>query len=493
MPSEPIIDSTKLGFQFDNTYARLPEILFTRLAAIPVAAPQIMIFNDALAKNLGLDFSSIHAAEQAALLSGNLSIKDSEPLAQAYAGHQYGHFTLLGDGRALLLGEHITPQNKRVDIQFKGSGQTPYSRQGDGRAALAPMLREYIISEAMHALGIPTTRGLAVVTTGEQVYRETPLLGAILTRVAGSHIRVGTFEYAAIQKDKPLLETLIDYTLHRHYPNAQPAENKALALLNAIIESQTDLITHWMRVGFIHGVMNTDNMALSGETIDYGPCAFMDTYDPATVFSSIDRYGRYAYANQPKIAQWNIAVLATTLLPCLHDNIDKAVALAENTVNKFSTLYQQKWLSMMRSKLGLVDQHADDARLIQDLLTWMQQNKADYTLTFYDLMTKACANNQHYDDIIFQQWHRRWTNRLGQNERALSESLRLMRRNNPVVIPRNHQVEQALKAISTEGDSKPLYDLLDVLKSPYQEHPNARHYQSPPTPSERVYQTFCGT
>ena len=452
----------------------------------------MVIFNAPLATDIGLDVSDRSSDAQAALFSGNNMPKGSEPLAQAYAGHQYGHFTMLGDGRAIVWGEQITPSGQRLDIQFKGSGPTPYSRGGDGRAALGPMLREYIISEAMHALNIPTTRSLAVVTNGEQVYRETPLPGAILTRVASSHIRVGTFQYAALQQDRETIQALLDYTIKRHPPHIEEKQNKPLSLLKAVIEKQAELITHWMRVGFIHGVMNTDNMALSGETIDYGPCAFMDAYASGTVFSSIDHMGRYAYANQPAIAQWNLARLAETLLPLLDDDSEKAKEIAEEAINGFGAVYKEKSLSMLRAKVGLFGEHAEDESLITDLLDWMQRQDADYTNTFRDLTNEAPPKGEPYDGDTFKEWYARWQARLAKNMEPLESSLSLMRANNPVVIPRNHKVEQVLDA-ATNGDLQPLKDLLATLQEPYKTRSDLNPYQSPPKPEERVHQTFCGT
>ncbi len=483
---------TAAGFHFDNTYARLPETLYTKLAPAPAAAPEIVILNDRLAAGMGLDFSGMNAEEQAALFSGNALPEGAEPLAQAYAGHQFGSFTMLGDGRAHVWGEHITPDGGRFDIQFKGSGRTPYSRMGDGRAALGPMLREYLISEAMHALNIPTTRSLAVVKTGEDVARETMLPGAVLTRVASSHIRVGTFEYAAARQDIELLQTLVDYTLERHFPALAEQENKALALLEAVSERQADLVTHWMRAGFIHGVMNTDNMALSGETIDYGPCAFMDAFHPATVFSSIDMAGRYAYGAQPVMAQWNLARFAEALLPLIHEDENKAVKLAEERVNAFAPLYQEKWLDMMRAKLGLFGRREEDSALVGDLLDWMQREGADYTNTFRDLRAEAPPPGKPYDSPAFRDWHKRWRDRLAQNTKPLKSAQCLMRAHNPAVIPRNHMVEAALAA-GVNGDMKPFHDMLDALKEPYADQPEHSPYTAPPPPSERVYQTFCGT
>ena len=480
------------GFKFDNTYLQLPEMFYTKLLPSPVPKPEIMILNTQLAIELGLDFSHTSLEAQAELFAGNQMPKSAEPFAQAYAGHQFGHFSMLGDGRAIVLGEHINPTGQRFDLQFKGSGPTPYSRNGDGRAALGPMLREYIISEAMNALNIPTTRSLAVVTNGNQVYRETALPGAILTRVASSHIRVGTFQFAALKHDKDITQALLDYTIKRHYPEIEENQNKPLALLEAVVKNQAALVTHWMRVGFIHGVMNTDNMALSGETIDYGPCAFMDTYDPRTVFSSIDHMGRYAYANQPAIVQWNIARLAETLLPLLDANIEKAKELAEEAINGFGAIYKENSLSMLRAKVGLFGKHKEDEKLITDLLDWMQKEGADYTNTFLDLTHETPPKGEPYNTCAFKEWYSRWQARVAKNKQSLDSSLALMRTSNPVVIPRNHKVEQVLNA-ATNGDLHPLKDLLAALQAPYKYNSNLKPYQSPPTPEEKVCQTFCGT
>jgi len=480
------------GFRFDNSYLQLPEAFYARLDPVPVAAPGIIIFNDALAEEMGLDFSDIGAEATAALCAGNAIPCGAEPFAQAYAGHQFGRFTMLGDGRAVALGEHVTPDGKRLDIQYKGSGRTPYSRGGDGRAALGPMLREYVMSEAMHHLGIPTTRSLAVVNTGETVIREAVLPGSILTRVASSHIRVGTFQFAAAHGEPGLVQSLLDYTVTRHYPELDGSDNKAVALLNAVIESQIDLIVHWMRVGFIHGVMNTDNVTLCGETIDYGPCAFMDSYDPKTVFSSIDQMGRYAYGNQPGVAHWNIARLAESLLSLIHDEQDRAVSIAEDTINTFADRYQHKWTSMMRAKLGLFGEEEGDARLISDLLDWAQSNHADFTNTFRELSQNEKPIGEPYEQQSFQDWYQRWQARLQQNTKPLASSLCLMRSSNPAVIPRNHKVEEALAA-AHGGDLKPFTDLMAALSTPYESSDTLAAYQAPPAPGERVYQTFCGT
>ena len=483
---------TSSGFNFDNTYIHLPKAFYTKLSPVPVPKPKMVIFNASLATDIGLDVSGRSSDAQAALFGGNNMPKGSEPLAQAYAGHQYGHFTMLGDGRAIVWGEQITPSGQRLDIQFKGSGPTPYSRGGDGRAALGPMLREYIISEAMHALNIPTTRSLAVVTNGEKVYREIGLPGAILTRIASSHIRVGTFQYAALQQDIEIIQPLVDYTIERHYPEIKEDHNKPLSLLKAVIEKQAELITHWMRVGFIHGIMNTDNMTLSGETIDYGPCAFMDAYDPGTVFSSIDHTGRYAYTNPPAMAQWNLARLAETMLPLFDDETEKATDMAEEAVNGFGEVYKERSLSMLRAKLGLFGARAEDENLITDLLDWMQRQDADYTNTFRDLTKEALPKGEPYDDETFKEWYTRWQARLAKNMEPLKFSLSLMRANNPAVIPRNHKVEQVLEA-ATNGDLQPLKDLLATLQEPYKTRSDLNPYQSPPKPEERVHQTFCGT
>ena len=483
---------TSSGFKFDNTYLHLPEIFYTKLVPAPVPEPEMVILNTPLAIELGLDFSEISLGKQAVLFAGNQMPESAEPFAQAYAGHQFGHFSMLGDGRAIVWGEHITPTGQRFDLQFKGSGPTPYSRGGDGRAPLGPMLREYIISEAMQALNIPTTRSLAVVTHGEQVYRETTLPGAILTRVASSHIRVGTFQFAALKEDKETIQALLDYTIKRHYPEIKEKQNKALSLLKAVIEKQAELITHWMRVGFIHGVMNTDNMALSGETIDYGPCAFMDTYDPGTVFSSIDHTGRYAYANQPAITQWNLARLAETLLPLINENAEKARDLAEEAINGFGVVYKEKSFSMLRAKVGLFGEQPEDEKLITDLLDWMHQKGADYTNTFLDLTNEAPPKGESYNSDTFKEWHARWQARVVKNTQPLESSLALMRANNPVVIPRNHIVEQALDA-ATNGDLHPLNDLLAALQEPYKNGSDLKPYQCPPNPEEKVCHTFCGT
>ena len=482
----------KIGWHFDNTYSRLPKVMSSQLTPIPVENPKLTIFNHGFSKELGLDFSSLNNNQIASIFSGNLLPKESKCIAQAYAGHQFGYFTMLGDGRAILIGEHLSKNNKRFDIQFKGSGKTPYSRNGDGRAALGPMLREYIVSEAMHSLGIPTTRSLAVVKTGENVIRETPLPGAILTRVAASHIRVGTFQYVTATEDEKNLKTLFDYTIDRHYPKIKDSKTPAIDLLKIVMEKQIKLVVDWMRVGFIHGVMNTDNMTISGETIDYGPCAFMDAYDPETVFSSIDHNGRYAYFNQPGIAKWNLAKFAETLLPLIDKNKDKAIKIVTEIINNFGEIYKKNWLEMMRKKLGLIEKKNNDEKLIKDLLSLLHEQKADYTNTFCSLMNENVQNDKIFNNKEFIDWHQKWKECLAKNNNSTEESLKLMRSVNPIVIPRNHKVEEVLEA-ANKDDLNPFHDFLKVLEKPYENQIKNNNYQSPAPPSEKKYQTFCGT
>lgn len=478
------------GWHFDNTYAQLPSAFYRSQNAALVREPHMVVFNHALAESLGLDAKRLAEENGKYILSGNEAPVGSEPLAQAYAGHQFGNFTMLGDGRALLLGEHIAPDGTRFDIQLKGSGQTPYSRRGDGRAALGPMLREYLISEAMHALGIPTTRSLAVVATGEPVMRDAVLPGAVLTRVASSHIRVGTFQFAYAIDDAAALKALADYTINRHYPALADVENPYLAFLNAVIDRQAALVAKWMQIGFIHGVMNTDNMAISGETIDYGPCAFMDAYDPATVFSSIDQQGRYAFGNQPPIAQWNLARLAETLLPLLHADIDQSLALAEDAIQSYPQKYEHYWLTGMRAKLGLLDEATEDAGLVNELLACMLKHGMDYTNTFRKLATEHPI---HSDESDMQAWLARWQRRLNSQSASREAAIAAMRSANPAVIPRNHLVEAALTAAVEDNDLAPFEKLLAVLVSPFEETPENVDYRAPAPPSRWPYQTFCGT
>ena len=480
-----------IGWCFDNTYSKLPDPFKEEITPIPVKNPELIILNKNLSRELNLDFSNLDNKKISELFSGNSLPPGSNSIAQAYAGHQFGHFTMLGDGRAVLIGEHLSKKKDRYDIQFKGSGKTAFSRNGDGRAALGPMLREYIISEAMHSLGIPTTRSLAVVKTGEDVIRETALHGAILTRVALSHIRVGTFQYIAAREKKDELEILLNYVIKRHYPNIENSKNKALDLLKVVMEKQIDLVVNWMRVGFIHGVMNTDNMSISGETIDYGPCAFLDTYDPKTVFSSIDQMGRYAYCNQPVITKWNLSRFAECLIPLIDKHQNKSIELATEIINSFEKKYEEKWLNMMRDKLGLFGVEDGDKFLILDLLTWMHQKKLDYTNTFCHLMDLEIEKNENFIDKDFQKWKKRWQERLKINNNTPKKYIKLMRSVNPVVIPRNHKVEEILNE-ANKNNLKPLKRLLEILNTPYSEQKDIKEFQIPSSSKEK-YQTFCGT
>ncbi len=495
----PIEEDTKhdaqdgsVGWRFDNTYARLPEVLFAPATPTRVRSPQLAILNHGLADELGLNFAAVSPQAAAAMFAGQDLPAESSPIAQAYAGHQFGGFTMLGDGRAILLGEHRTPAGKLVDIQLKGAGRTQFSRGGDGLAALGPMLREYVISEAMFALGIPTTRSLAVVTTGEQVQRATRLPGAILTRVAASHIRVGTFQYLAARGDEASLRVLADYAIDRHYPQLADSPAKYLEFVRAVIDRQAALIAKWQLVGFIHGVMNTDNMAISGETIDYGPCAFMNAYDERTVFSSIDHAGRYAYGNQPAIVQWNLARFAETLLPLIDRDPDQSVAMATEVLGQYPAQFEKYWLTGMRAKLGLQSAEVTDPELVQSLLAWMQNRRADFTDTFRDLSSPGRLAADEYQDPEFLAWHAQWQLRLGRERRPSELAYATMQGANPAVIPRNHRVEEALAAAESHDDLSVLERLLAVLASPYQETAGAASYQDPP-PDDGSYRTFCGT
>ena len=479
-----------IGWHFDNTYSKLSNTFKEEVKPTPVHNPELVVLNDQLAKDLNLDFSKIEKKDLSQIFSGNTLPKGSATIAQAYAGHQFGHFTMLGDGRAVLLGEHLVNNTTRFDVQFKGSGRTSFSRSGDGRAVLGPMLREYIISEAIHALKIPTTRSLAVVKTGEKIVREDLLPGAILTRVASSHIRVGTFQYIAAKQNIDDLNTLVEYTINRHYPEIQSSKNKALDLLNLVMERQCKLVVNWMRVGFIHGVMNTDNMTISGETIDYGPCAFMDHYNPKTVFSSIDQLGRYSFSNQPPITKWNLSRFAECLIPLIDKSEDKAIQLATEIIDNFQNIYEEKWLNMMRDKLGLFGKSKDDKKLIDDLLTWMEKNKADYTNTFCYLMNVKIGNNSLYDDKEFINWSKNWKNRISINDNSKEKSLELMKETNPIIIPRNHKVEEALKS-ANEDNLEVMNKLLSKFDNPYGEQKGIEDYQLPSLDDN--YQTFCGT
>ena len=486
---------------FSNTYARLPERFFARLSPTPVAKPHLIKFNEALASELGIHPEGLEPEELAAVFAGNVIPPGAEPIAMAYAAHQFGNFVpQLGDGRAILLGEVLDRNGERRDIQLKGSGPTPFSRRGDGRAALGPVLREYLVSEAMHALGIPTTRALAAVLTGEGVFRERPMPGAVLTRVASSHIRIGTFQYFAARGDVEAVERLSGYVIDRHFPEARDFERPALAMLRTVVERQGQLIARWMHVGFIHGVMNTDNTALSGETIDFGPCAFLDSYDPAKSFSAIDELGRYAYRNQPKIAQWNLARFAETLLPLLDLSPERAVELANEAISAFPLRFEEHWLAGMRNKLGLASNKDGDFELAQALLRAMHENGADFTLTFRRLCAaaadeKADANVRilFANPAAYDEWAAMWRSRLAADTLDPTARAQTMRAINPAFIPRNHRVEQALNAAIEHGDFSPFAEMLTVLSRPYEDQAAFADYANTPQADERVFRTFCGT
>lgn len=486
-----------MGLQ--HSYASLPARFYARVAPTPVPSPTLVVLNADLTRQLGLD-PDLLAAQAADVLSGNHLPEDADPIAMAYAGHQFGGFVpSLGDGRAILLGEIRARDGVLRDVQLKGAGLTPYSRNGDGRAALGPMLREYLISEAMHAFGIPTTRSLAVVTTGEPVYRERPLPGAVLTRVAASHVRVGTFQYLAARGDEEGVRSLLEYVIARHYPGARDAEVPALALLAAVAQRQAALIADWMLVGFIHGVMNTDNMAIAGETIDYGPCAFMDAYDPNTVFSSIDHRGRYAFRNQPAVAQWNLARLAEALLPLIDPDPARAVELATGALEPFIADFDARFLVGLRRKLGLSAAAEGGPELARRLLTAMEQSQADFTLTFRGLALAAAGSGgeprlreMFVDSFDLDTWLRDWRSLMARDPEPLDERLAAMRGANPAVIPRNHHVQAALDAAEA-GDYDPFHTLLDAVQRPFDAQLDGSEYARPPHPSERVLQTFCGT
>ncbi|WP_375090270.1 YdiU family protein [Peribacillus sp. RS7] len=484
--------TNETGWNLDNSYARLPEKFFTSTNPTPVRSPELIILNDRVAASLGLDVQKLKSDDGVAVFAGNEVPEGASPLAQAYAGHQFGHFNMLGDGRAILLGEQVLPQGERYDIQLKGPGRTPYSRGGDGRAALGPMLREYIISEAMHGLGIPTTRSLAVVTTGETVIRETGLPGAIMTRVASSHLRVGTFQFGAKWGTVEELRTLADYAIKRHFPDIEADEGRYLALLQEVIKRQAKLIAQWQLVGFIHGVMNTDNMTISGETIDYGPCAFMDAYDPATVFSSIDTQGRYAYGNQPVIGGWNLARFAESLLPLLHDDEDQAVTLAQDKISVFNDLYHANWVAGMRAKLGIFNEETQDEALINGILSMMKKHGADYTNTFRALTFNTMEETVLFGTPEFAQWQELWQARLGRQKESKESSNQLMQNSNPAVIPRNHRVEEALEAAVEQRDYSVMERLLAVLSNPYAHSGDQAEYSTLPA-TTTPYRTFCGT
>ncbi len=483
---------------FDNSYARLPDRFFARVQPAPVGAPRLIRLNHALAAELGVDADRLASPEGVAVLAGNRTPEGAEPLAQAYAGHQFGGWVpQLGDGRAVLLGEVVDRAGRRRDIQLKGAGRTPFSRGGDGRAPLGPVLREYIVSEAMAALGVPTTRALAAVETGEEVVREAVLPGAVLTRVADSHIRVGTFQFFAARDDTDALRHLADHAIARHYPQAAAAESPYLALLEGVIARQARLVALWMGLGFIHGVMNTDNMAVSGETIDYGPCAFMDSFHPGRVYSSIDHGGRYAFANQPRIAQWNLAQLAQSLLPLLPGSRDEAVAAAQAAIDRYPELWREEWLGVMRAKLGLATARAGDEALIEDLLARMAANEADFTMTFRRLADVVTGSGDgprelFADPSALDGWVDDWRQRLAVETCVPEEARARLLAANPLYIPRNHLVEEAIKA-AHGGDYAPFEVLLEVLSAPFHDRPERARHAEPPRPEQVVHRTFCGT
>jgi uncharacterized protein YdiU (UPF0061 family) len=480
------------SWQFDNTYIKLPFSFYKKQLPTPISAPQVAVFNESLAKDLGLDFLIGNNERIAEELSGNSIPNGSDPIAQAYAGHQFGHFTMLGDGRAILLGEILNHVGERVDIQLKGAGQTPYSRRGDGRATLRSMLREYIMSEAMHHLGIPTSRSLAVISTSDPVYRQQVHSGAVLTRVMSSHIRVGTFEYARQFGSGEDLQALAAYTIERHYPSLSEAENPALELLRSMLHQQTDLVLEWLRVGFIHGVMNTDNMGLACETYDYGPCAFMNAYHPKTVFSSIDTNGRYAFENQPFIAHWNVSVLAGALLPLIDDEQEKAIALAQEVLNEFEPRFIDKYFQMMLGKIGLSEISEANKDLLTSLLGWMEKNEMDYTKTFYSLLNDAILEDSPSLKVANPEWYQRWQSACENQTGGQAKAMELLKKSNPAFIPRNHAVEYALD-MAESGNYHPFHQLLEAVLSPYEFVSSYIPLMRVPPQHDQQYATYCGT
>ena len=485
---------------FDNSYARLPEAFYRKVAPTPVGAPRLVALNRRLAAELGLDPDALSGEAGAAAFSGNAAPAGSEPIATAYAGHQFGQFVpQLGDGRAILLGEVVGVDGGRRDIQLKGAGATPFSRRGDGRAALGPILREYLVSEAMAALGVPTTRALAAVTTGEAVYRDRPLPGAVLTRVASSHIRVGTFQYFAARGQVDALKALVDHVVERHYPELEGRRDKALGLLEAVVERQARLVAQWMGLGFVHGVMNTDNCSIAGETIDYGPCAFIDAFDPNAVFSSIDAYGRYAYSNQPGIAQWNLTRLAECLLPLIAEDGDEAVRIATGSIEGFAPAFEAASLSGYRAKFGLARAEPDDGALVQGLLARMADARADFTLTFRALGAFADGSapgailDLFDDHAPFLAWGERYRARLAQDGVDPAERRTGMDRTNPAIIPRNHQVEAVIEAAVEEDDFGPFERFALALSDPFNRAAERSPYAAPRPDDAGAYRTFCGT
>ena len=480
------------GFNFDNSYINLPKEFYSHVNLKPVKSPKLVILNNNLASSLGLSLEFLKSPKGISILSGNTKAEDGAYISQAYAGHQFGHFTMLGDGRALLIGEQVTPSNQRFDIQLKGSGRTPYSRGGDGRAVLGPMLREYIISEAMHGLKIPTTRSLSVISTGEDVYRDEIKQGAILTRVASSHIRFGTFEFASYFLDKDKLKQLADYTIKRHFPFIFDEQNKYVFLLEEVIKLQASLVAKWQCVGFIHGVLNTDNMSICGETIDYGPCAFMDTYDPKTVFSSIDTEGRYSYQNQIAMVSWNLCRFAETLLPLISDDEDKAIDIAQNCLAKFTDLAISNLISGMCSKIGIFEPDSNDESLLNELLNMMKKYKEDYTNTFLALTFKDFPKSGMFVTDEFSVWYKKYQDRIKSQGKSKEEVFNLMKNSNPAVIPRNHRVEEALAA-AENGDFSVMNNLLKALANPFEYSDFQKEYSKPAPKSQCDYKTYCGT
>lgn len=482
----------QIGFNFDNSYINLPKEFYSHVNLKPVKSPKLVILNNNLASSLGLSLEFLKSPKGISILSGNTKADDGVYISQAYAGHQFGHFTMLGDGRALLIGEQITPSNQRFDIQLKGSGRTPFSRGGDGRGVLGPMLREYIISEAMHGLKIPTTRSLSVISTGEDVYREEIKQGAILTRVASSHIRFGTFEFASYFLDKDKLKQLADYTIKRHFLFISDEQNKYVSLLEEVIKLQASLVAKWQCVGFIHGVLNTDNMSICGETIDYGPCAFMDTYDPKTVFSSIDTEGRYSYQNQVAMVSWNLCRFAETLLPLISDDEDKAIDIAQDCLAKFTDLAISNLILGMCSKIGIFEPDSNDESLLNGLLDMMKKYKEDYTNTFLALTFKDFPKSRMFVTDEFSVWYKKYQDRIKSQGKSKEEVFNLMKNSNPAVIPRNHRVEEALAA-AENGDFSVMNNLLKALANPFEHSDFQKEYSKPAPKSQCDYKTYCGT
>ncbi len=487
------MDKNEIGWKLDNSYLKLPSKFYREIDLNPTSQAELVLLNKSLAESIGLKAENLKSKEAVEILSGNRLPKGGIALAQAYAGHQFGNSTMLGDGRAMLIGEQITPDGNRLDIQLKGSGRTPYSRGGDGRASLRAMLREYLISEAIYNLGIASTRGLAVTLTGDKIIRESRLDGAVLTRIARSHIRVGTFEYAVRYGKKEDIKALADYTIDRHYEKLRSEENPYLGLLKKVIEVQALLISKWQQVAFIHGVMNTDNMTISGETIDYGPCAFMDRYDPKTVFSSIDRNGRYSYGNQDKIGEWNLARFAETLLPLIHEDTKEAIKLAEGALGDYRNLYNKYWLDGMRDKLGIFNRESEDRILAKELLDMMEKYKSDYTNTFIALTFHDLREKQLFESDDFKAWKDKWENRLKRQEQSKEEAKELMKKVNPAVIARNNLVEEALDAVEKKDNYDLLYKLLDLVSRPYDHGNIEKKYRETPEIPSIAYKTYCGT